>query len=43
MKIAGWNLTLFIVFRLISGLSSRRRPILPLVKALDKTGVTKII
>ena len=41
-EVAGWNLTLFIVFRLISGAVSPASYLTFLVKALDKTGVTKL-
>ncbi len=41
-EVAGWNLTLFIVFRLISGAVVAGVLSYLLVKALDKTGVTKL-
>ncbi|MQH28703.1 thiamine ABC transporter permease, partial [Escherichia coli] len=41
-EVAGWNLTLFIVFRLISGAVVAGALSYLLVKALDKTGVTKL-
>ncbi|MGT2397683.1 ECF transporter S component [Staphylococcus aureus] len=41
-EVAGWNLTLFIVFRLISGAELPGVLSYLLVKALDKTGVTKL-
>ncbi|PDB42051.1 thiamine ABC transporter permease, partial [Listeria monocytogenes] len=39
--VAGWNLLLFIVFRSISGIVLAGLVSYWIVKALDKTGVTK--
>ena len=40
-EVAGWNLLLFIVFRSISGIVLAGLVSYWIVKALDKTGVTK--
>ncbi|MEJ7514864.1 thiamine ABC transporter permease, partial [Staphylococcus lugdunensis] len=41
-EIAGWNLTLYIGFRLISGIVVAGLISYYIVKALDQTGVTKL-
>ena len=41
-EIAGWNLALYIGFRLISGIVVAGLASYYIVKALDKTGVTKL-
>ncbi len=40
-EVAGWNLLLFIIFRSISGIVLAGLVSYWIVKALDKTGVTK--
>ena len=41
-ELSGWNLTLYIVFRLIGGLLVAGLLSYYIVKALDQTGVTKL-